>query len=110
MIEIVQILRVADADRAQEWWARLGFTHESTHRFFEGAPAFVSVRREGSRVFLSEHTGDARPDTLLYFWVDDLDAIANEFAVEPATAEWSDDVREIELIDPDGNRLRIGQS
>ena len=27
-----------------------------------------------------------------------------------ADAEWSDDVREIELADPDGNRLRIGQS
>ena len=60
MIEVVPILRVADAKRAQEWWARLGFAHESTDRFFEGTPAFVSVRREGSRVFLSEHHGDAR--------------------------------------------------
>jgi catechol 2,3-dioxygenase-like lactoylglutathione lyase family enzyme len=110
VIEVVPILRVADAERAREWWARLGFTHESTHRFYEGAPAFTSVRREGSRVFLSEHTGDARPDTLLYFWVDDLDVIAEEFGAAPGTAEWSDDVREIELTDPDGNRLRIGQS
>jgi hypothetical protein len=110
VIEVVPVLRVADAERAQEWWARLGFTHDSTHRFYEGAPAFVSVRREDSRVFLSEHTGDARPDTLLYFWVDDLDAIAEEFGAEPETAEWSDEVREIELTDPDGNRLRIGQS
>ena len=110
MIEVVPILRVADAGRAQQWWARLGFEHESTHRFYEGAPAFVSVRREGSRVFLSEHQGDARPDTLLYFWVDDLDALATEFGVEPAPAEGSDDVRELELTDPDGNRLRIGQS
>ena len=110
MIEVVPILRVADASRAQDWWARLGFERESTHRFYEGAPAFVSIRREASRVFLSEHEGDARPNTLLYFWVDDLDAIANEFGVEPETAEWSNDVREIELTDPDGNRLRIGQS
>ena len=110
MIEVVPILRVADAARAMAWWSRLGSEHESTHRFHEGAPAFVSVRRERSRVFLSEHTGDARPDTLLYFWVDDLDALAQEFGVEPETAGWSDDVREIELTDPDGNRLRIGQS
>ena len=110
MIEVVPILRVADAERAQQWWARLRFAHESTHRFLEGAPAFVSVRREQSRVFLSEHAGDARPDTLVYFWVDDLDAIASEFGVEPETAGWSEDVREIELTDPDGNRLRIGQS
>jgi len=109
VIEVIPILRVADADRAQSWWARIGFEHESTHRFYEGAPAFVSIRREGSRVFLSEHTGDARPDTLLYFWLDDLDAIAHEFDVTPAAAEWSEDVREIELTDPDGNRLRFGQ-
>lgn len=109
MIEVIPVLRVAEAGRAQSWWARLGFEHESTHRFYEGAPAFVSIRREGSRVFLSEHTGDARPDTLLYFRVDDLDAIAQEFGVVPAIAEWSDHVREIELTDPDGNRLRIGQ-
>ena len=110
MIEVVPILRVADAGRAQVWWARLGFEHESTHRFFEGAPAFVSVRREGSRVFLSEHTGDARPETLLYFWVDDLDTIAAEFGVHTVPAGWSDDVREVHLSDPDGNRLRVGQS
>jgi catechol 2,3-dioxygenase-like lactoylglutathione lyase family enzyme len=110
VIEVVPILRVADARRAQDWWARLGFAHESTHRFYEGAPAFVSIRREGARVFLSEHEGDARPDTLLYFWVDDLDTLTDEFGVEAETAEWSDDVREIELTDPDGNRLRIGQS
>jgi hypothetical protein len=110
VIEVIPVLRVEDADRALAWWSRLGFAHESTHRFYEGAPAFVSVRRETSRVFLSEHAGDARPDTLLYFWVDDLDAIAQEFGVTPAIAEWSADVREIELTDPDGNRLRIGQS
>ena len=110
MIEVIPILRVEDAERAMAWWSRLGFEHQSTHRFYEGAPAFVSIRREGSRVFLSEHTGEARPDTLLYFWVDDLDALAQEFGVEPETAGWSDEVREIDLTDPDGNRLRIGQS
>jgi catechol 2,3-dioxygenase-like lactoylglutathione lyase family enzyme len=107
--EVVPILRVADADAAVAWYARLGFAHESTHRFEPGLPAFVSVRRGDERIFLSEHEGDARPDTLLYLWVDDLDRIAQEFGVEQQTAGWSDDVRELELADPDGNRLRIGQ-
>ena len=109
MIEVVPILRVADAERAAAWWARLGFEQKSVHRFFEGAPAFVELQRESSRVFLSEHEGDARPDTLLYLWVDDLDRIAGEFAVEPQPAEWDEQVREVELTDPDANRLRIGQ-
>ena len=106
--EVIPVLRVSDAEQATAWWARLGFAHEWTHRFFEGAPAFVSVIAD-QRVFLSEHTGDARPDTLLYLWVDELDRIAAEFDVTPAPAEWNDSVDEIEVVDPDGNRLRIGQ-
>ena len=109
MIEVVPILRVADAERARSWWERLGFEQEWVHRFYEGAPAFVAMRHAGSRVFLSEHTGDARPDTLLYLWVDNLDRIATEFDVEPQPAEWDERVREVQLADPDGNRLRIGQ-
>ena len=109
MIEVIPVLRAADAARASSWWARLGFEHEWTHRFFDGAPAFASVGREGSRVFLSEHAGDARPDTLLYLWVDDIERIAAEFGAEPKPAEWDAEVRELELTDPDGNRLRLGQ-
>jgi hypothetical protein len=41
--------------------------------------------------------------------IDDLDRIAREFEVGPRPAAWNGGVREIELVDPDGNRLRIGQ-
>jgi Glyoxalase superfamily protein len=109
VIEVIPVLRVADAKQASDWWLRLGFEHEWTHRFYDGAPAFTSVQRESARVFLSEHTGDARPDTLLYVWVDDLDRIAAEFDVSPEPAEWDEEVREVELTDPDGNRVRLGQ-
>ncbi len=54
---------------------------------------------------LSEHEGDARPETLVYFYVDDVDAIAAEFGAPVEIQPWA---REIELTDPDGNRLRIG--
>lgn len=63
--EVIPILRVGDAQRAVGWYRRLGFAHEWEHRFEPHLPAFVSVARGGVRLFLSEHTGDARPDTLL---------------------------------------------
>jgi hypothetical protein len=63
------------------------------------------ARNGGSRLFLSEHEGDARPDTLLYLRVADVDAIAEEFATEVVEMPWA---RELHLTDPDGNRLRIG--
>ena len=102
---VIPILRVADARRAVAWYERLGFSEQWEHRFEPGFPAFVCVDRGEVRLFLSEHEGDARPDTLVYLFVDDVDAIAAEFAVEPENAPWA---REIELRDPDGNRLRIG--
>ena len=107
--EVVAILHVDDADRASAWWLRLGFERTWTHRFSDNAPAFVEVRSGSTRVFLSEHEGDARPDTLLQLWVDDLDGIAREFDVTPEPAEWNENVRELGLSDPDGNRLRVTQ-
>jgi catechol 2,3-dioxygenase-like lactoylglutathione lyase family enzyme len=102
--EVIPILRVADAENAVSWYERLGFEKQWEHRFEPGFPAFVSVARGGMRLFLSEHEGDARPDTLLHIWVDDVDAVGAEFGVSPEEQPWG---REIELRDPDGNRLRI---
>ena len=99
------ILLVKDASRAVEWYARLGFTKESEHRFEPGFPAFVTIKRGPVRIFLSEHKGDARPDTLIYLSLRNVDEVAAKFAVPVETAPWG---REIELRDPDSNRIRIG--
>ncbi|MFW5420296.1 VOC family protein [Nocardiopsis sp. CNT-189] len=103
--QAIPILRVADARAAAAWYARLGFTEEWVHRFEPGLPAFVSVARGPVRLFLSEHTGDARPDTLVYLRVRDVDRVAEEFGARAEEAPWG---RELELRDPDGNRLRVG--
>jgi catechol 2,3-dioxygenase-like lactoylglutathione lyase family enzyme len=102
--EVIPILRVADAARAVAWYERLGFRQEWVHRFEPSFPAFVSVARGRLRLFLSEHTGDARPDTLVYLRVADVDAVAAEFGVRAEDQPWA---RELELRDLDGNRLRI---
>ena len=102
--EVIPILRVGNADRAVAWYGRLGFTKEWEHRFEPGMPAFVSIARGRARLFLSEHVGDARPDTLVYLVVGDVDEVLAEFgrpADEPPYG------CEVELRDPDGNRLRI---
>ncbi|MFE0809296.1 glyoxalase superfamily protein [Streptomyces sp. NPDC058794] len=103
--EAIPVLRVADAAAAVRWYARLGFALRWEHRFEPGLPAFVEVARGRVRLFLSEHAGDARPDTLVYLRVTDVDAVAAEFGVRIEEAPWA---REVELRDPDGNRLRVG--
>ncbi len=104
--ELVPIFRVANGHEAAQWYARLGFSVEGEHRFTPQLPLYLFLRRGGNALHLSEHTGDARPNTLVYLYVDDVDVIAAEFGVTVRIQPWA---REIELTDPDGNRLRIGQ-
>lgn len=103
--QITPILRTDNAEASVAWYARLGFTKDWEHRFEPGFPLFVSVSRGPMRIFLSEHNGDARPDTLLYLSVHHIDTVAAEFGLTVQQAPWGP---EIELRDPDGNRLRIG--
>jgi catechol 2,3-dioxygenase-like lactoylglutathione lyase family enzyme len=102
--QAIPILRVANAAAAVAWYERLGFAEEWEHRIEPGWPAFVSIARGRVRLFLSEHRGDARPDTLVQLFVTDVGPVLAEFgrpADEPPYG------CEIELRDPDGNRLRI---
>ena len=108
MEEAIPVLRVEDAAASASWYRRLGYEQEWEHRFEPGFPAFVSLARNGTaRLFLSEHTGDARPDTLVCLRVDDLAAVAREFEVEMLEQPWG---REIHLEDPDGNRFRLNSA
>lgn len=105
--QIIPIFRVTDAAATLAWYERLGFEREFEHRFEPGFPLYLGIRRADARIHLSEHAGDARPGTLVYFWVDDVDSIAAEFGATVESEPWA---REIALTDPDGNRLRIGQA
>lgn len=103
--QVIPVLRVADAAEAVAWYERLGFTKQWEYRFNPDCPAFVSIARGQARLFLSEHRGDARPDTLVHLVVEDIGPVVAEFGrptgePPPGCA--------IELRDPDGNRLRIG--
>ena len=71
-----------------------------------GLPLYVGLVRDDARVHLSEHTGDARPHTLIYLWVPDVDAAAAACGVTAIhDNEWG---RDFEVRDPDGNRIRVG--
>ena len=103
--EVVPVLRVADAMLAVQWYERLGFRKEWEHQFEPGFPWFVSVARGRIRLYLSEHTGDAPPSSLVHLYVSDIDAVSAEFGVpvdEDGLAG-----RECDLEDLDGNRLRV---
>jgi catechol 2,3-dioxygenase-like lactoylglutathione lyase family enzyme len=103
--QVIPVLRVADASRAVEWYARLGFEQEWEHQFEPGFPIFACVARGRVRLYLSEHLGDAPPNTLVHLNVMDIDAVAAEFGLPVDEAGLAG--RECDLEDPDGNRLRV---
>ncbi len=104
--ELVPIFYVRNGIKAIRWYARLGFIIEGEYRFAPGVPQYVCLRRGQLALHLSEDTDDVRPNTLVYFYVDDIDRIAAEFNVTVRDLPW---VHEVELTDPDGNRLRVGK-
>jgi Glyoxalase superfamily protein len=75
------------------------------HQFEPGFPWFVSAARGSIRLYLSEHKGDALPNTLIHPYVNDIDAASKEFGI-PVDGEGLAG-RECHLEDPDGNRLRV---
>jgi catechol 2,3-dioxygenase-like lactoylglutathione lyase family enzyme len=103
--EVVPVLYVEDAGRAVAWYERLRFHKEWEHQFEPDFPWFVSVARGNVRLYLSEHKGDARPNTLIHLYVNDIDAVSQEFGVP--VDEQGLAGRECDLADPDGNRLRV---
>ena len=74
--EVIPVLRVEDAGRAVAWYEQLGFRKQWEHQFEPGFPLFVSIARGRVRIYLSEHTGDATPNTLIHLNVRDIDSIA----------------------------------
>jgi hypothetical protein len=108
--ELIPIIHTSSAAKAVEWYAKLGFKKDWEHRFEPDLPAFVQISNGEMKIFLSEHKGDARPDTLLYLRVADVDEFVKEFVNEGVVkveVEEGRRVREVELRDLDGNRLRI---
>jgi catechol 2,3-dioxygenase-like lactoylglutathione lyase family enzyme len=101
--EVVPVLYVEDAVRAVAWYERLGFAKAWEHQFEPGLPWFVSVTRGQACLYLSEHKGDARPNTLIHLYVNDVDRVADEFGA--TVDEEGLAGRECALEDPD--RLRV---
>jgi hypothetical protein len=109
--EIIPILHVKSASNAVTWYTKLGFRQDWEHRFQPDFPVFTQISNGAVKIFLSEHAGDARPDTLLWFRVSNVDEFVAALPVDgqgdQVVVEDGERGREAEVRDLDGNRLRV---
>lgn len=113
MNAIVPTLRIRDYEAAKKFYLEgLGFQLDFEHRFEPGLPVFVQVSRDGMRMYLTQHAGDCDVPGLVYLYVPNVDTWQAELLGRGVVADdppqdqpWGN--RELQLTDPDGNRLRI---
>ena len=106
------ILRVADVGASIRYYVeQLGFSLQ----FSWGEPlSFAGVARDGFEVMLCLE-GQGQPGTWFTAWVDDVDALHQEYVASgadvrraPVDLPWG--VREMNVADPDGHRIRFSTS
>src|SRR5262245_30164083 len=113
MQQVIPALRITDYTRSKEFYVEgLGFQVDREHRFAPGLPVFMTVSRDGMVLFLTEHTGDCPAGGLVHLYVPDVDEWYAELQrkgvpVQEAPNESIAGLRDMTVLDPDGNKIRI---
>lgn len=113
MQKVVPTLRITDYVRSKEFYLNnLGFIVEWEFRFEPHFPVFMSIKKEDMEIFLTEHSGDCPVGGLVHFYVANVDAWYAELkqkgvVVKEPPNQSIQGLRDMTVIDPDGNKLRI---
>jgi catechol 2,3-dioxygenase-like lactoylglutathione lyase family enzyme len=107
--QAVPILNVRDVEASIAYYTeQLAFTDSWR---WGSPPGFGGVSRDQVQVFFCKDC-QGGPGTWLSIWVDDVDALHDEIAARgadvrqpPTSFEWG--VRELNVADPDGHRIRF---
>ena len=117
VLSTTTLLIVADLQRSLAFYHRIGFGKPSVHG---EPPCFAMLFRDGFELMLSSgESGAVRPNGPSGVWdvyvrVDDLDAELRALAaagvpVDKGPTDMFYQMREVEIVDPDGHRLCFAQ-
>jgi uncharacterized glyoxalase superfamily protein PhnB len=106
----IPILSVKDVAASIRYYVdRLGF---KKHWEWGDPPTFAAITRDAVEIYLCKDT-QGHPGTWVYVAVEDVDALYAEFLASgaeirqpPTNLPWH--MRELNVADPDGHRLRFG--
>lgn len=107
----IPIFRMLDIERTLAFYVDfLGFRVVWEHRFADHAPLYMEVERDGVRLHLSEHHGDATPGSAVIIETADAaalqrDLIARDYPYARPGLEQQDWGLTVTVGDPAGNRL-----
>ncbi len=111
MQKVIPALRIFSIKTSSAFYEKLGFKEKWRHQFEPGFPIFTSIARDEMEIFLTEHTGDCQFGGLVHFYVPDVDECYLEFKKNGIIVEnppgngLGPNIRDMIVVDPDGNRL-----
>lgn len=108
----VPILRIFDEEKAREFYLSfLEFQVDWEHRFEDDFPLYMQISRDGCRLHLSGHHGDCSPGAAVRIETVGIEAyhaklLAKRYKhARPGLESTPWNTREVQVIDPFGNRL-----
>ena len=111
MQKVVPAFRVRSYVESSAFYGQLGFKEQWKHQFEPNLPVFASIARDGMEIYLTEHAGDCEFGGLVHFYVPNVDECYAQFqqkgvpVTEPPSNSLGPDLRDMLVVDPDGNRL-----
>ena len=113
----VPTLRMFSIEKTKEFYLDfLDFKIDWEHRFEKDAPTYMQISRGPLVLHLSEHFGDGVPGSAVYVYMKGLDdfhralTAKNYRHARPGILDQTWGMREINLTDPSGNKLRFGEA
>ena len=114
--QVIPVLHMTNADATEAFYCGLlGFRREFNVPASETKrdPCYLGVSRDGAVLHFSSHAGDGVVGGVVYFLADDVDSLHSEFVaknvrihIAPVDQTWG--MRELYVLDPDGNSVRFG--
>lgn len=109
----VPIVRIFDVPKAHEFYLGfLGFSVDWEHRYGDDFPLYTQVSRDGLRLHLSEHAGDASPGGNMCVYMTGIRDLHAELTaknyryMKPGLEDMGDRL-EVQVTDPFNNRIRF---